>query len=258
MKNIKLFVGASLIAVTAGFGTVQAGLEGSIGNGGGAWICQNMDHYGTLRWAKFVDLYEGRKEFGLDIPEVKNRDAAEIIESVLVRRVFPVSENLYRALNEEMESVKANLVRVDADLHGVDDALFRILPPKGECLDGGISYAQIANYTNYGKILIQKRVYEAPQFSETDKAALLMHEAVYAYLRKQMGDKNSVRARRVVGLLFSTLTRDALKKEVEKQLGGSLDTAPMDCPEARCGGRRLTQMNGTVFKSMSNYCNNLQ
>jgi formylglycine-generating enzyme required for sulfatase activity len=239
MKNLKTLmvtlasVGALGMGLTASQSAVAK--EGGIGNGGGTWVCQNNDSLGTIRWAKLVDLYEGRTEFSRSIPEVKNLDSDQIVDQIMVRRLFPISEDLYKSINDELETVKSNLVMVNADLQIVDDALYRIRPMKTECLGGTISYVQLANYTDYGKILIQENLFQDPHLSETDKAALMIHEAVYAFLRDRYSDKTSVRARKLVGLLFSTINQESLKKEIEKLLGGGLDAVAMDFVRVRAG-----------------------
>lgn len=210
-----------LTVMLALLASVGANASNESGNGGGAWVCQNSDNLGTIRWARLVDLYEGRTEFGLNIPEIQNREYLEIADTVMVRRLFPVSEDLYRSVNEKLETVKARLVMVNADLAVVNDSLYRIQPARRECLGGTISYVQLANFTNDHRILIQQNLFNDPHLSETDKAALLIHEAVYAYLRDQ-GDENSVRTRKIVGLLFSTLPQDSLRQEMETILGGGL------------------------------------
>lgn len=192
--------------------------EGAIGNGGGAWVCQNADALGTLRWAQLVDLYEARTEFGLIQQEMGERNYHEIIDLIRMK-LFSVDKGFYEGIQKQLETVEPNLVFVDADLEIVDDALYRIRPSKKECLGGTISYVQLANYTNYGKILIQKGVFEDPRLGEVDKAALMIHEAVYAYLRERFQEKDSVCARRIVGLLFSTMRAEEVKKEIEKLLG---------------------------------------
>jgi len=147
----------------------------------------------------------------------------------MVKRLFAVSPDLYGKIGKELERVEANIVPVTAELQIVDDSLFRIKPSKSDCLNGIISYMQLANYTNYGKILLQKQLFENPKLSNTDKASLFIHEAVYAFLRT-LGDTDSVRARKVVGLLFSTLSTDDLKKELEKVLSGSAISGPNSEP----------------------------
>ena len=74
MKKIKIFLiaFAFLIIPIFGFG------ESVVGNGGGAWICQNNDTQKTTRWATLVDLYEGREEYRLNIPiESEGKDYKE-------------------------------------------------------------------------------------------------------------------------------------------------------------------------------------
>ena len=82
MKKIKIFLiaFAFLIIPIFGFG------ESVVGNGGGAWVCQNNDTNQTIRWATLVDLYEGREEYKLNIPvESQGKDYKEVLESKKIR-----------------------------------------------------------------------------------------------------------------------------------------------------------------------------
>lgn len=236
---------------------VNADSGHEIGNGGGAWVCQDNTSLSPIRWVKLVDLYEGRVEFGLNIPNIANRDYLAIIDTILVERLLPSNEFLYSAVKNRLEIVKKSLVKVDADLEIVDDALFRIRPPKKDCVGGVISYVQLANFTNYGKILIQKAVFEDSQFGALDKAALMIHESVYLFLRGDHSiEKNSARARRIVGLLFSTLSQEDLKKEIENVLDDVISAIGMDFVKVAPGSfmrgsHRVTLTKGFEIQTTS-------
>ena len=63
--------------------------------------------------------------------------------------------------------------------------------------------------------------------SETEKAAVIFHEAIYAY-RRENGDKDSLRSRRIVGLLFSTLSNEEIRNtliQLKEIKGGGFQTA---------------------------------
>lgn len=235
MKKMKFLILSSTLILSI---NAWAGTETNSGNGGGVWVCQNSDALRTIRWLSLVDFYEGRNEseafYGtqLEIPEIKGRNYLEIVGQIMIHRLRGVHEGLYKVVNAELDKVKANMVMVTSDLAIVDDALYRIRPSQRECRNGIISYLQLANYTSYGKILVQKNIFEDPRFGETDKAALLIHEAVYAALRKRKDDKNSVRARQIVALLFSTITQDELNRSIRAVLSGRRGgNAGEDCPE---------------------------
>jgi len=204
----------SLLALL-GFTLSNAMAGTDVGNGGGAWVCQNLDQLRTIRWAKVVDLYEAHAEFGLKIPS-RNQDYATIVDWVLKERLASLDRDFAQGVAEQVDKVRQNLVFTDGDLQIVEDALYRVRPSEKECLNGKISYVQVANFTNYGKILLQRNIFEDPRLGETGRAAIIIHEAVYAFLRAQYDDPNSVRARKIVGLIFSDLKQDVLRKEIDR------------------------------------------
>ena len=55
---------------------------------------------------------------------------------------------------------------------------------------------------------------------------MIVHEALYSYLRDQKQDKNSVRARKLVGYVFSDLKEDALKVKIQEILNETFKPTP--------------------------------
>lgn len=196
---------------------LQARADGA-GNGGGTWVCQNKDQLQTIRWVKLVDLYEAEKEFLLQLKTFGSRDYQEIVDAQKVR-LFSVNKNLYERLLPYFEEVEDNIREVDVDLEIIDDALYRVRPPARDCLGGTIKYVQLANFTYYGAILINQHLFNNAKLSEADKAALMFHEAIYAFLRDRYGDTTSVRTREIVGYIFSTLKNSEIREKIDSVLG---------------------------------------
>ncbi len=202
-----------LISSTASFSkTAQHGERG--GNGGGVWVCQNKDSNGTIRKIEFVDFYEAEKEFKYIIDKHIGLDFQTIL-NIYKDRIFEIDENFALSLEPYLSSLNEKLNLVDADLEIIDDALFRVKPPQRWCQDGIISYEQLANYTNYGSILLNEYLYKHARFSELERAGFLLHEAIYAYLRYKSKDKDSQRARRFVGIIASTLSTEQAREALE-------------------------------------------
>lgn len=221
-NKMKRLILSSMIAAGMTFSAIAG--EGA-GNGGGAWVCQNDDQLKTIRWAKLVDLYEAEKEFQLPLKSFGNHNFHEIIDIQKVR-LFSLNKNLYEVLTSYFEDVESNLREIDADLELIDDSLYRVRPPVRDCLDGEVKYIQVANYTHYGSVLINKYQFNNEKFSEIDKAALMFHEAIYAYLRDRYGDSDSVRAREIVGYLFSNLKDVEISEKIEEVIGYVAGGAP--------------------------------
>lgn len=214
---------ALALSLSAGaFAQSLAARGDGAGNGGGAWVCQNNDQLQTIRWAKMVDLYEAEKEFLLPMKDFGNRDYREIVDSQKVR-LFSIDKLLYEKLIPHFEEVEANIREVDVDLEVIDDSLYRVRPPARDCLDGKVKYIQLANYTHYGVVLVNEYLFNNPKLSKSDKAALVFHEAIYAYLRSNYQDEDSVRTREIVGYIFSELKNVEIKERVDAVLGHNQD-----------------------------------
>ena len=198
-------------------GLVQA-REGSVGNGGGAWVCQNDDQLQSIRWARLVDLYEAEKEFGLPMKVFEAFDYRQIV-NLQKAKLFSVNKNLHKALSTYFDEVEKNLDPVDGDLEVIDDALYRMKPSARDCRGGKVIYTQLANYTHYGSILVNEYLFNSPKLAEVDKAAMMFHEAIYAYLRDRYGDTDSVRSRQIVGYLFSDLKNVEISEKIKEILG---------------------------------------
>ncbi|MBJ00754.1 MAG: hypothetical protein CME67_05930 [Halobacteriovoraceae bacterium] len=189
------------------------------GNGGGAWVCQNNDQLKTIRWAKLVDLYEAEKEFKLGIKYYHDNYGYQDIVEVQKSWLNFVDHTFYEELTPYFEEVERNIRMVDADLEVIDDSLYRVRPPARDCLGGEVKYVQVANYTHYGSVLINEHLFKNEMFSASDKAALIFHETIYAYLRDKYGDEDSVRAREIVGYIFSKLKRPEVSERVGELIG---------------------------------------
>lgn len=215
-NKMKRLILSSMIAAGMTFSAIAG--EGA-GNGGGAWVCQNDDQLKTIRWVKLVDLYEAEKEFKLGIKYYHDNYGYKDIVEVQKSWLNFVDHNFYEELTPYFEEVERNIRMVDADLEVIDDSLYRVRPPVRDCLDGEVKYIQVANYTHYGSVLINKYLFNNEKFSEIDKAALMFHEAIYAYLRDRYGDSDSVRAREIVGYVFSNLKKVEISEKIEEVIG---------------------------------------
>lgn len=174
---------------------------GSVGNGGGAWVCREEND--SIRWTKFVDLYEAKTEFGLDI-DLENPVPIDQQLDTIRAKVKKVNREFYRAFSKSLERVRLKMkITPDVDLEIIDDSLFRVKPALKTCSKGKLAYEQLANYTAYGQILVNQEIYE--KLTLTERAALEAHEAAYKLQRDRNGAKNSVTSRKLVGELFSSL-----------------------------------------------------
>lgn len=184
MKFKKIVIGLSMLTSF----TSWAG--GDVGNGGVSVVCR--DSLGEITSAELLDIFEGREIYGRKyINENIGVDTKlEISQLKLSRHPTYLTK-----FQDELAKVQANLIfiREGIELNPTNDALPTISK-------NGCNYEQVANYTDEGEVLVSREIYNA--FDVNNKAALFIHEAVYA-LRRKVGDKTSQKSRRLTAHLVA-------------------------------------------------------
>jgi len=171
---------------------------GSTG-GGTSIVCRDASQ--NIVSAELLDLYEARILSGLSIP-ADDRQHDLQLEDAIVRasNVSPRVRNsnhsgILRDLQNGVRAIKAKTKFLSGvTLKPTDDAE-EVAAPRG------CNVEQTATYTDQGSVLIDADIWAV--MDETNKAALYLHESLYAILRKLNGDRTSVHTRRTVGLVFS-------------------------------------------------------
>jgi hypothetical protein len=216
-----------LIATILSFNAAQAGDK--IGNAGGLWVCSSPAQ-GMIK-GMLVDLYEARTEFGLILIQSNETNPVNIVKE----RENYLRQNSSRYLRDwssALAEVFQKMRLVDAELEKIDDALFRMRPLPSTCA-GTWEYVQFANFTHQNQVLIRQDMWNSPLIPTLDKAALIWHEAIYKWLRETQGDKDSVRARQIVGLIFAQISPRELEEGVAavlKQTGPTPSPGPAPVP----------------------------
>jgi formylglycine-generating enzyme required for sulfatase activity len=187
------------------------------GNGGGLWVCEGPNQ--EIRWMKLVDFYEATEEFNLTLDRYSGVSSDQILDSFM-QKILKADLSLSALLAPYFEGFKFQLISTDSRLEIIDDVFYRIYPAQNQCLGGKISYHQLANYTHYGSILVQSYLFNHPLMSELDRAGLVLHEVVYSYLRDYFGDRDSGRARRIVGIVASNLSPEKMREKIQNILYG--------------------------------------
>lgn len=217
MKKNNLFLFFILLSAGASLAVnAYAGKGDRVGNGGGAWACFNRPgttELSAIRWIQLVDRYEAENEFQLPVIEKNELSPYELACELISSRLYQVSVRFGARVNEELSRIPELLVPTDSELTTIADQGWRIKPPAESCAEGVVKFVQVANYTQYGKILYRTGLFTHPQFSNTDRAGLLMHEAIYSVLRRPgSDDQDSDRTRKIVGLLLAPIA-DAVAVE---------------------------------------------
>lgn len=165
---------------------------GDKGNGGYAVVCR--DNGGPIVSAELLDIYEGRILYKRTYTQDKIHPSA-IVASVIER----VKDYRYfqEKLKKEITLLEKNLIYIPEgnELEPTEDAF----PPIKK---KGCEFEQVANYTDNGELLVSEEIFE--RFDSVNRAALIIHEAVYSMRRKSAGDTNSQTTRRLVAQLLST------------------------------------------------------
>lgn len=196
---IQLLLGFLLLA-TPSQAKIDLGIGDKIGNGGGLWVCKVRDE---MRSAELVDLFEAREEFHWNPQTFLPTDNYRKIYNEKSQWIFSNVRWLHDQIDFFLRHVDDKKSFVNARLRPIEDNLHRLLPREDSCTGGVWSYEQFANFTNYGGLLIDRALWESEAVPASSKAGLLIHEAVYFWLRLQFKATNSSEARMIVGLLFS-------------------------------------------------------
>lgn len=185
-----------------------------VGNGGGLWLCRDRESL-NYKWIELTDLFEAKNEFGWELKEFKGQTFPEIYLSIveLARKNTKLGALISKYGVDPIQ--KLTFIHKYATLTSINDGFYKVRPSAASCSDGYIHYAQLANFTNDGVILVNSSLWAEPLLSSRDKAALLVHELVYKVLRDSRGDKNSLPTRAIVAALFSQLNEAELSRQID-------------------------------------------
>jgi hypothetical protein len=187
-------LGWSLVIGFVSVGSVYAGTKD--GGGGPSVICNGPD--GKVQSAQLLDLHEAQVRYGLTVPH-SNTPAQVQLKAAFERLVaynWFIASDVEDALSA-VESKIAFLPAGEIMAPGVDlgDGYAAVIP-------NGCSLAYVGYYESDGTLRISKDIFDL--LSETDRAALLMHEALYKVARDIGYQKDSLVSRKFNGYLFST------------------------------------------------------
>jgi hypothetical protein len=192
---------------------VQASFAGhQVGNGGGAWVCRDRSPSREILKAELVDLFEATTEYYLSVS--RSSEAWRVQVDSALDRVAIASPFFRKRLEPFVNDVLTRWPSTGAsDLQQIDDSLHRRIPGREWCPEGNIEFGQVVNFTFQNTILVDFRIHE--KLGPTDRAALIIHEAIYAMLRLYLDSQNSLYARKLVAYLFSELPPTEYRKLFE-------------------------------------------
>lgn len=171
-----------------------------VGNGGNTVVCK--DDKSAIITTEVFDLYEGRVLRGLQYQE-KNKPSADQATEIIasLAKSLGQKEESTGGLTSLLKRVRKNLIFLPSGtgLKPIPDGAEFILPKKCELI-------QTINFRDFDHVYVDTDVWAT--LSETQKAALLVHETIYWYLRDpgpkgNFVEVSSSRTRKAVALLFS-------------------------------------------------------
>jgi hypothetical protein len=190
MKQLFSLITLILMSATA--------FAGDKGNGGFSVVCR--DNAGAITSAEILDIYEGRILYKRTYP-TDQKTVPELIKGAIEK----LQDYSYFSgkLRKEILSIEKNTVFIPEgnELESTDDAF----PPIKKT---GCKFEQLANYTNAGEVLISQEIFD--KLDNLNKAALILHEAIYSIRRKSVGDTTSQTTRRLVAQLLATNSDEAV------------------------------------------------
>ncbi len=184
-----------------------------VNSGGGGWVCRKIDS-GDVVWVKAADLTKVEFIQPGKLVE-KEGDQWDLLaeQRAYIKRVLP---KLDAILEKYPLNIREKLRPVPDALNFVPDAELRYKPPVSSCPGGVVSYVQLADTNMDGQVIYSSRVWGLPQFSNFQKAAILLHEEIYYALRQSFGDESSYRTRQIMGLVYAGMKDDPLRGGIDE------------------------------------------
>ncbi|MBI2711603.1 MAG: hypothetical protein HYX41_01900 [Bdellovibrio sp.] len=191
MKNRVGYTTGLLVLILS---TTNANAGVGSSGGGNAVVCRGPD--GKIVSAELLDLYEAKNVFG---SEIKISNSSELDQALNAAQEIGKGEGLNSQvdayLSHEVRRIQSTLrvLPPGTGIVPIDDS-HNVIIPKNCTLE------QLAIYQMNDQLLVDGDIWG--QLNKTNRAALLVHEAMYLFLRGS-GETTSVRARMIVGRAFS-------------------------------------------------------
>lgn len=208
MKQIKALKFAVLATLSIGSLNAWAGEGQGVGNGGGSIVCR--DSSGEIQKAYMLDLWQGanlplasNNYRPLVIPSDDATPYALQVERVLKRLGRYAPHGISKVVSRTAERILSDIDRsiLSVKMARIQDSSDFAVP---EIPDLDCTREQLANDSGPNGLLIRKAVWD--KLGETDKAALILHEAIYRVERLfgfKVG-KSSDHTQALVAWVFST------------------------------------------------------
>ncbi len=176
-------------------GPVFAGGESS--GGGGSIFCPNSELPEEI--STLYDFFEGRIRYDLNIPVTNSISMEDQIENAL--------QKLEQIDFGTAQDVRDEYLSLSSSIYFLPDGI--IMAPvtdlgnnEAPIVPIGCNLVYAGYFETSKQVTISKFLFD--NFTETEKAGLLVHEAIYSLARKSTGQDNSRSTRILNSFLFST------------------------------------------------------
>lgn len=215
---------AGLITAIFSLLTVQANAGTAVSGGGSARLCfhdvADADKVRVSRGAvpaelleesrvksiEAFDLYESKLPRGIDLQTPKivellsGETPSDYVRRVL-RRAYQISPDLYNAYRGFQEKFPPERIKfIQAPLRYDGDEGTELDFSSGPCVL--VAMAKQENRSDDWNLIIDQRLFEHPKNSRLSRAALFLHEALYAIAREN-GASDSAATRKLVGMFMT-------------------------------------------------------
>lgn len=186
-----------------------------VNNGGGVWTCRNQDDKATLRWARTHDLLDLHFRYQADDPGLRDFGTATAwqIYRSLIQEISEKYPPLQQLLKKHPLALAHKMTLKNVRIDVIQDAKIYFRPPRISCPGGSLQYEQGADFLMDNTLLIDRDLWTSSALGQADKAALLMHELIYYVARAEYLDQTSLRAQRIVEILFGDQS-DSVKRSL--------------------------------------------
>ena len=168
------------------------------GNGGITYVCR--DQSGKITKARLLDLWEP----STFKPAQTNAVTEETQLENALAKIQAAEPNRIQYLKMEIDQAKANQLHVDKPLPLSNDALPDYTPEPG-CQFEQVALYGWVNETGKYQLRIYDEIFNSPLLSNSDRAALWLHEGLYQIDSQFHDAQDSRRVRAITAEAFSSV-----------------------------------------------------
>ena len=197
------------------FSGASASIGNADGGGGKGVVCRTAN--GAIKSVELLDIWEAKNLFGRKILKSNKPINVQIGSAIAALKNISdgesddwsdknhTRESEPEVAQEKLEAASALFLKSNGAVQRLHNITLNLTDDSYEpAHPSACNIEQIVNFadTSAGaRVLVNQDLVD--KMDLTNQAALIVHEALYRYLRIMSGDKNSLRVRRAVGYVFA-------------------------------------------------------